>query len=150
MKRKLLVSACLLGIGCRYDGGRVKKINVEELTEAFDIIPICPEIYGGLPTPRVPSERMGERVVMKDGTDVTENFERGALYSYELALAGGADIALLKAKSPSCGKGEIYDGSFTGRLTNGDGYTAEYLMARGIKVYTENEIAMLFAEQSKE
>ncbi|MBR7117505.1 MAG: DUF523 domain-containing protein [Clostridia bacterium] len=150
MKRKLLVSACLLGIGCRYDGGRVKKINVEELTEAFDIIPICPEIYGGLPTPRVPSERMGERVVMKDGTDVTENFERGALYSYELALAGGADIALLKAKSPSCGKGEIYDGSFTGRLTKGDGYTAEYLMARGIKVYTENEIAMLFAEQSKE
>ena len=146
----ILVSACLLGIGCRYDGGRVKKINVEELTEAFDIIPICPEIYGGLPTPRVPSERMGERVVMKDGTDVTENFERGALYSYELALAGGADIALLKAKSPSCGKGEIYDGSFTGRLTKGDGYTAEYLMARGIKVYTENEIAMLFAEQSKE
>lgn len=148
MKKKLLISACLLGIGCRYDGGRVKKIDVDAIADRFDIIPICPEIYGGLPTPRVPSERIGDRVVMKDGTDVTENFERGADSSYELALISGADIALLKAKSPSCGKGEIYDGSFTGRLTKGDGYTAEYLMARGIKVYTENEIERLFSEHA--
>ena len=145
MKEKLLISACLLGIGCRYDGGRVKKIDVEPLLEAFELIPICPEIYGGLPTPRTPSERVGDRVIMKDGTDVTDNFVRGMEHTLELARLTGARLALLKARSPSCGKGEIYDGSFTGKLVAGDGYTVEHLKSAGVEVYTEAEIDALLA-----
>lgn len=139
MKENLLISACLLGIGCRYDGRRVKKIDIEALGERYNLIPICPEIYGGLPTPRTPSERVGDRVVMKDGRDVTENFLRGAEAAYEIAVANSVTKALLKAKSPSCGKGMIYDGSFSGTLTEGDGVAAELLLARGIAVYTEDE-----------
>ena len=146
MKRNLLISACLLGIGCRYDGGRVKKIDVETLKERFNLIPVCPEILGGLPTPRTPSERIGTLVMMKDGRDVTENFARGAEESLTIAMALDCDIALLKAKSPSCGKGRIYDGSFTGTLTDGNGVTADLLINEGIKVYTEDEIDLLFSE----
>ena len=143
MKEKLLISACLLGIGCRYDGGRVKKVDVDALRERYDLVPVCPEIYGGLSTPRTPSERVGDRVVMKDGRDVTENFLRGMQSTLDIAEAAGARLALLKARSPSCGKGEIYDGSFTGRLTAGDGFTTEHLLSRDITVYTEEEIDKL-------
>lgn len=143
MKEKLIISACLLGIGCRYDGGRVKKIDVEALAERFELIPVCPEIYGGLPTPRVPSERLGDRVVMKDGRDVTDSFIRGMEHTLAIAAATGARTALLKARSPSCGKGEIYDGSFTGTLTERDGFTTEHLLAEGFEVYTEEEIELL-------
>ncbi len=144
MKENLLISACLLGIGCRYDGKRVKKIDIEALRNRYNLIPICPEIYGGLSTPRTPSERVGDRVIMKDGRDVTENFLRGAEAAYEIALANSVTKALLKAKSPSCGKGKIYDGSFSGTLTEGDGVAAELLLAHGIAVYTEDEIHKLF------
>ena len=140
MKRKLIISACLLGVGCRYDGCRVTKVDVAALSERFELIPVCPEIMGGLPTPRIPSERVGERVIMKDGTDVTDNFLRGAEETYMLASSLGADIALLKEKSPSCGNGRIYDGSFSGTLTDGYGVAAEYLRARGITVYGESEL----------
>lgn len=145
MKEKLLISACLLGIGCRYDGGRVKKVDYDALRDKFELIPVCPEIYGGLSTPRVPSERIGDRVVMKDGTDVTDNFIRGMEHTLMLAEATGARLALLKAKSPSCGKGLIYDGSFSGTLTVGDGYTTEHLLRAGITVYTETEIDELLS-----
>ena len=147
MKKKLLISACLLGVGCRYDGGRVKKVDVERLGEAFDLVPICPEIYGGLPTPRTPSERVGDRVVMKDGRDVTDNFIRGAEHTLMIAEATGAKLALLKARSPSCGKGEVYDGSFSGTLTAGDGFTSERLKASGIEVFTELEYEALMAKK---
>ena len=140
MKRKLIISACLLGVGCRYDGCHVTKVDVAALSERFELIPVCPEIMGGLPTPRIPSERVGERVIMKDGTDVTANFLRGAEETYMLASSLGADIALLKEKSPSCGNGRIYDGSFSGTLTDGYGVAAEYLRARGITVYGESEL----------
>lgn len=143
MKKKLLISACLMGIGCRYDGGRVKKIDVKRLEERYELIPICPEIYGGLKTPRTPSERIGERVMMKDGTDVTENFMRGAEECYNIALALGCELALLKEKSPSCGKGKIYDGSFTGTLTDGDGVACELFKRMGITVYGESELDKL-------
>lgn len=144
MKRKLIISACLLGVGCRYDGGHVAKVDAAALSERFELIPVCPEIMGGLPTPRTPSERVGERVVMKDGTDVTANFLRGAEEAYMLATSLGADIALLKEKSPSCGNGKIYDGSFSGTLTDGDGVAAEYLRARGITVLGESRLDELF------
>ena len=143
MKENLIISACLLGTPCRYDGKSVKKIDVEPLLKKYNLIPICPEIYGGLSTPRVPSERQCERVVMKDGTDVTEAFNKGAMAALNFAKINGARRALLKAKSPSCGKGRIYDGSFSGALTEGDGVAAELLMASGIEVFSEDEIDKL-------
>lgn len=140
---KILVSACLLGIDCRYDGRSVPREDVIALSEKYCLVPVCPEIYGGLPTPRIPSERVGQGVLMKDGTDVTENYLRGARAAHLLCRQMGIKIAVLKAKSPSCGKGKIYDGSFTGSLTERDGVTAEYLTRVGIKVYTEDEIGEL-------
>jgi uncharacterized protein YbbK (DUF523 family) len=139
----LLISACLLGIPCRYDGKSVKAVDATALREKYNLIPVCPEIYGGLPTPRTPSERQGEKTMMKDGCDVTENYLRGAKAAYDLCLELGCKKALLKEKSPSCGKGKIYDGSFSGTLTDGNGVTAEYLMERGIEVFGESEMDAL-------
>ena len=146
MKEKLLISACLMGLGCRYDGKELNKIDITPLLERYELIPICPEIYGGLPTPRTPSERVGERVVMKDGRDVTQEFHRGGEAACRLALLTGARKALLKEKSPSCGSGKIYDGSFTGRLTDGFGVAAEMLAAAGVAVYGESELPRLLGE----
>ena len=137
MKPKLLVSACLLGTSCRYDGKAKKNEAVCALAERFELIPVCPEVLGGLPTPRTPSERRGKRVVMRDGRDVTAEYRRGAERALELARREGAAAAVLKERSPSCGSGEIYDGSFTGALTAGDGVTAELLKAESIAVYGE-------------
>ena len=143
MKRKILISACLLGTPCRYDGKSVRRVDVEALAERYELVPICPEVDGGLPTPRVPSERLGDRVVMRDGTDVTENFLNGARHAYSLAVKHGCEIALLKERSPSCGKDLIYDGSFTSTLTERMGVAAEYLSLHGIAVYGQSEIDKL-------
>ena len=139
-KEKVLVSACLLGQPCAYDGGHRKSDAVARLGERYELIPICPECEGGLPTPRIPSERIGERVLSKDGTDVTAAYQRGADAALSLAIREGVAFAVLKSKSPSCGKGEIYDGSFTHALISRNGVTAELLLSRGIPVYTEKEI----------
>ena len=139
----ILVSACLLGIGCRYDGKHKAHPEVIRLAEKYNLIPICPEIYGGLPTPRIPSERVGDRVVMKDGRDVTDNYQKGARETLELCRILDAKIAVLKERSPSCGKGKIYDGSFTGALTERDGVCAELLISEGIRVLGESEINIL-------
>lgn len=139
----ILVSACLLGIGCRYDGKHKANHEVIRLAEKYNLIPVCPEIYGGLPTPRIPSERIGDKVMMKDGRDVTDNYKRGALEALELCRIYNIRTAILKERSPSCGKGEIYDGTFTGALTERDGVTAELLCANGIRVLGENEINIL-------
>ena len=139
----ILVSACLLGIGCRYDGKHKANSEVLKLREKYNLIPVCPEIFGGLPTPRTPSERVGDRVIMKDGADVTENYQRGAAEAYELCRIYDIKVAVLKERSPSCGKGEIYDGSFTGKLTERDGVCAEYLQKMGIRVIGESEINIL-------
>jgi uncharacterized protein YbbK (DUF523 family) len=144
--KKLLISACLLGIPCRYDGRSVKAVDIERLAENFDLIPVCPEIYGGLSTPRTPSERVGDKTLMKDGRDVTENYLRGAEAAYALCESLGCTLALLKERSPSCGKNKIYDGSFTGTLIDGEGVTAEYLRERGIKIFGESEIEELLKE----
>ena len=114
---KLLISACLLGISSRYDGKSKRVIDDEKLSallERYQLVPFCPEIYGGLPTPRVPSERVRELVLMKDGKDVTENYKKGASEALLLCNTLGIRRALLKDKSPSCGRGRIYDGSFSG------------------------------------
>ena len=139
----ILVSACLLGIGCRYDGKHKANHEVIRLAEKYNLIPVCPEIYGGLPTPRIPSERIGDKVMMKDGRDVTDNYKRGALEALELCRIYNIRTAILKERSPSCGKGEIYDGTFTGALTERDGVTAELLRANGIRVLGETEINIL-------
>ena len=139
----LLISACLLGIPCRYDGKSKLYPKIEELKKKYNLIPVCPEELGALPTPRIPSERKGDRVIMRDGTDVTANFREGAARSYEIAKKQGCKKAILKAKSPSCSPSMIYDGSFSRTLTEGQGVSAEYLLERGIEIYSEDEIEKL-------
>ena len=138
----LLISSCLLGLACRYDGGW-REYDLKELEKKFNLIPICPEIYGGLPTPRVPSEIKGDRVINREGVDVTAQYEKGAKEALHLARLFNVKCAVLKAKSPSCGKNTIYDGTFTKTLTEGDGITAKLLKANGIAVFTEEEIDIL-------
>ena len=143
MKEKLLVSACLLGERCRYDGGGNYVPAVEKLREWFELIPVCPEQLGGLPVPRTPSERIGTKVMTRDGADVTEAFRLGAEHTLEAAQRAGAAFALLKERSPSCGSGWIYDGSFHGKVIPGMGVTAEVLARNGIKLYSESRIEEL-------
>ncbi|MBQ3109561.1 MAG: DUF523 domain-containing protein [Clostridia bacterium] len=138
----LLISACLLGLSCRYDG-EYREYDLKNLREKFNLIPICPEIYGGLPTPRVPSEIQGEKVVNRNGEDVTAQYEKGAQEALKLAKLYNAKYALLKAKSPSCGKNEVYDGSFTATLVSGEGVTAKLLRENELVIFTENEINIL-------
>jgi len=138
---RILVSACLLGVKCRYKGDSCLCQKVLDLKDNNELIPICPEQAGGLPTPRTPSERVGDKVIMRDGTDVTEEYKKGAEAALYLAKQLKADYAVLKANSPSCGKGIIYDGTFTGNKCEGNGVTAELLQKNGITVYTEDDIS---------
>lgn len=133
MRETLLVSACLLGENCKYSGGNNYSPAVEALKEHFELIPVCPEQLGGLPTPRVPSERVGDRVLNREGTDVTDAFRLGAEKALEIALAHGVRRAVLQERSPSCGSGMIYDGTFSGKLIPGQGVTAELLRENGIR-----------------
>lgn len=149
-KPRLLVSACLLGVRCRYSGEGGNLPEIQELLEVAELIPLCPEILGGLPTPRPPAERRGERVVTRDGADVTLAYARGAQEALRLAELFGARHALLKERSPSCGAGEIYDGSFRHARVPGDGVTAQMLKARGVRVYGETRVAELIAELREE
>lgn len=139
----ILVSACLLGLNCRYDGSDCYQAELEKLRAKHHLVPICPEIYGGLPTPREPAERIGGSVITKSGRDVTAAYEKGAGETLLLARRLDCRVAVLKSKSPSCGKGQIYDGSFSGRLVDGAGVLAQLLADAGITVLTEAEIEML-------
>lgn len=139
-KRPILVSACLLGVRCRYDGSAKSSEAVRALADSYTLIPVCPEQLGGLQTPRMPSERHGESVTAKDGTDVTDAFYRGAEETLALAQLLGCKTAILKANSPSCGCGHIYDGTFSGRIVPGDGVTAALLKQNGIAVYTDESM----------
>ncbi len=142
----LLVSACLLGLRCRYDGQSKRMDGLERLLALpVSLVPVCPEVFGGLPTPRMPAERQGERVRALDGRDVTENYRRGAEEALRLAQLLGARTALLKERSPSCGCGAIYDGSFTGALVPGRGVAAALLQESGIEVFGESELDALLA-----
>ncbi len=140
---KILISACLLGTPCRYDGKSKRHALIDALAERHELVPVCPEVLGGLPTPRTPSERAGDAVLMQSGRDVTENYRAGAQAALALAREHGCTLAVLKARSPSCGSGEIYDGTFSRTLTVRDGVTAELLKANGIRVFTEEEIPSL-------
>lgn len=137
---KILISACLLGLACRYDGQAKPHPKALELAEKAQLIPFCPECFGGLPTPRPPAEIQGDRVLNAEGQDVTAPYRKGAEEALRLCKLLGIQAAILKAKSPSCGCGLIYDGSFTRTLIPGDGITAALLKANGIRVSTEEEL----------
>ena len=141
-KEALLISACLLGVECKYSGGHnaMAAEKIAALREKCRLIPVCPETAGGLPTPRDPSERRGGAVVSCKGRNVTAEYSKGADVAVSLAERNGCKMALLKEKSPSCGSGVIYDGTFTGRLIAGDGLAAERLKARGVRVRGESEV----------
>lgn len=143
----VLVSACLLGVHCRYNGGGEWNEAVAALARRAELIPVCPEILGGLPTPRCPSEIQADgRVMMQDGTDVTAAYERGAKEAVELARRFGCRLAVLKERSPSCGGGRIYDGSFTHIQIPGDGVAAALLKSAGIAVFGESDVAEALAD----
>lgn len=135
-----LCSACLLGLNCRYDGKGKPNDKIIELAKKELLIPVCPEQLGGLSTPREPAEIVGDRVMTISGEDVTVNFRKGAEGVLVIAKNLNIKEAILKQKSPSCGSGKIYDGSFSGSLIMGDGVTASLLKNNGIKVITEEDL----------
>jgi len=149
----LLVSACLLGINCKYNGGNNANKDIVELRSKFKLVPVCPEQLGGCATPRLAAEIQGgdgrdvlegtAKVIRKNGIDVSSEFRKGAQEVLKIAELMNIDIAILKARSPSCGAGYIYDGTFSGKLKEGNGVTAEILKRNGIKVITEEEIDKL-------
>ena len=137
---KILISACLLGENCKYSGGSNLNKDLVDLLEGQDLVPVCPEVMGGIPTPRDPSEITEGRVITNKGKDVTEEFTRGARLALEKALNKGVDLAILQPRSPSCGVKEIYDGSFSGKLILGQGIFASLLTKEGIPTLDSDEL----------
>ena len=140
---KILVSACLLGMACRYDGRSKENAAVLALAERHTLVPCCPEVYGGLPIPREPSEIRGGRVYSRSGRDVTAQYEKGAQETVRLARLLRCDCALMQDRSPSCGCGLIHDGSFTDALVVGDGLTVQRLKANDIPVLPASRVDLL-------
>lgn len=143
MKTKIIVSACLLGENCKYNGGNNKCDDIIALAEKFEIIPVCPECFGGLPIPRVPSEIRDGRVYSKTGEDLTEAFLSGAEQTLYISKEANAPCAVLKENSPSCGFGKIYDGTFSGNKIDGNGITAQLLYDNEIQVFGESQVKKL-------
>lgn len=139
----LLISACLVGENCKYNGGNnaLPEELLTALRQRYHLVPVCPEVLGGLPTPRCPSERADSRVLTQDGRDVTAAFLSGAEQALAVARAEGCRLALLKERSPSCGPDGIYDGSFSHRLVSSQGVAAELLQKAGLKLFGESRIA---------
>ena len=136
----ILVSKCLVGVPCRMDGQSKLVPEIRKLVDEVKAVPVCPEVLGGLPTPRKPSERLSDgRVVNCDGEDNTDAFIRGAEKALCICREHGCTQAILKSKSPSCGKGIIHNGKFDGGLTEGNGVFAELLISEGITVFTEED-----------
>lgn len=138
--KNIMISACLLGCKCRYDGkdNLIKGVAELENNPNYKVISICPEQMGGLTTPRTPGEVYKDKVITSIGEDITHAFEKGAKKSLEIALSQNVQQAILKSKSPSCGYGEIYDGTFTRTMKKGNGFTAQLLAEHGIEILNEN------------
>ena len=136
----IVVSNCLLGCDCRYKGDNCKCDRILKLAKDNTIIAVCPEQMGGLSTPRDPAERVGDKLITCNGRDVTFEYRKGAETALFLAKLNKADFAIVKYRSPACGKGMIYDGSFSGKLIPGDGVFVEMLRENGIPCYSENEL----------
>ena len=137
---KIIVSACLAGINCRYDGKSNLNLKIIKLINQGIAIPVYPEQLGGLPTPRIASEIKGDEVINKLGENVTEQFKKGAEETLNIAKTFNCKKAILVQKSPSCGCGLIYDGNFSGKLIQGDGITTRLLKQNNIKVITEKDL----------
>ena len=136
---KIGVSSCLLGINCKYNGQSNYNEGIKKLKERYVLIPICPEVLGGLPTPRIPSEIQGHKVINKQGIDVTSNYHNGAQKALQILKDNNISVVILKSKSPSCGKNKVYDGSFSNTLINGNGIAAKLFIDNNITVYDEND-----------
>lgn len=131
---KIMVSACLLGENCKYNGGNNLSEKVMKFIEGHEVIPVCPEVMGGLPTPRVPSEIVNGVVTMADGRDVDKEFRKGAQIGLQLAKENNVDLVILQSRSPSCGVKQIYDGTFSGNKIEGQGVFAKLLTENGFRV----------------
>lgn len=142
----VLISSCLLGTNCRYDGKNCFAEDISLLKDKCLLIPICPEQMGGLSTPRYPSEIQNGKVINSNNIDVTKEYKKGAEASLAYAKLNNIKYAILKSKSPSCGLNKIYDGTFSKKLIDGNGITAQLLIDNGIKVYTEKEISTFIKE----
>ncbi len=142
-KGKILVSACLYGYACKYDGTNnlLREKTFQILKNTGRLIPVCPEQLGGLPTPRIPCELKGDKVFNKEGKDVTKEFELGAQKALEIAKENGVRVAILKQGSPSCGCKMVCDGNFNGTKIKGEGVTARKLVEAGIPVFDETEVS---------
>ncbi len=140
---KIIVSGCLFGCDCRYKGDNCKCEELLALADEHILIPVCPEQMGGLSTPRDPAEIVGDKVISNHGKDVTYEYTKGAETALYIAKINNADAVVLKANSPSCGKGIIYDGNFTGNKIEGNGIAAKMFLDAGFSVFTENEIPEL-------
>ena len=139
-KEKVLVSACLLGLNCKYDGKNNRNEKVLEYIKDKEVIPVCPEIFGGLQTPRIPSEIVGDKVLNREKIDVTKEYQKGAEETLYLAKLFNVKKALLKESSPSCGSKTIYDGTFSKNKKEGMGITAQLLKENGIEIISEKEL----------
>ncbi len=138
---KILVSACLLGKNCKYNGGNNLNQRVLDFIEGHEVIGVCPEQLGGLSTPRLPAEIVDGVVTNKEGVSVDAEFRKGAQEALAAALEKKVDLAILQSRSPSCGVKEIYDGSFSGKKIKGQGVFAKLLSAHGIKVLDAEDVA---------
>jgi uncharacterized protein YbbK (DUF523 family) len=136
----IVVSGCLVGENCKYNGGNNKNQKVLDFLKGKKYITVCPEMLGNLPCPRYPSEIVGEKVINKIGQDVTENFISGGKKALEIALCNKCTSAILKEGSPSCGNNFVYDGSFTNKKIQGQGITAKMFKEMGIEVISENDV----------
>ena len=140
---KIAVSACLLGENCKYNGGNNYDKKLVESLRGHEVIPVCPEVLGGLSVPRKPAEIVAGTVRNKDGTSVDESFRKGAELALQILINKGAELVILQSRSPSCGVGTVYDGTFSGRLIAGDGIFAGLLKKNGIKVCDAASLAAL-------
>ena len=138
---KIMISACLTGKNCKYNGGNNRNEKVVKLMEENDVILVCPEQMGGLPTPRVPSEVRDSVVITRDGRNVDSEFRAGAAKCLEIATQEQPDLIVLQSRSPSCGVKQRYDGTFTGTLTDRAGVTAQLLMENGFKCVDVEEVS---------
>ena len=136
----IFVSACLLGENCKYSGGNNRDENVLSFLEGKEYLTVCPEVFGGLTIPRPPAEIICDVVMDREGNDVSDAFKKGAEKTLALALKHQPELCLLKANSPSCGSGMIYDGSFSGKKIPGDGVTTSLLKAHGFSVLSEKDL----------
>ena len=135
---KIAVSACLLGHNCKYNGGNNRSQKVLDYIEGHEVIPVCPEVAGGMSTPRVPVERKGNKAINRDGEDVTEFFRRGVEKTMEKMQ--DIDLAILQPRSPSCGCKQIYDGTFSKTLIHGKGMFAQALAEAGIPMMDGDDV----------